>query len=446
MQINPFRQTAAEAGGQPDYMDALLKGFKGSQQAAETVMKPTNLAEALLKMQLENKMNKPKAEDAQGWYDLQKQGLQSENSMRGMQMEALRRKVQMQKENPFFGESGDLGKIGAMIYMQQHPDVFPDIGGNQQMMSEQLPVSEQDMSGMNFAQEGGSFLPSMTSGATKQTTKAPMNYADMYQKAIMQSMMPKDSAYQGPAREARDLERLRNEVGENSPVYKQAQELARQKSETNSALNEQRLRRAGGLKPGETEVKNDSGEVIGISKDFSPTEAKEEKGRIFFNYTYPKILQATSYYSGQGSIVRFANDASKYKTDKKSQQRIDNYLAAVKSIGPGAVKENATVGGANTNQVYNRLISTLNSSDLPKKVPEIVRKYGLPKEAELRAGLKFQSWLNQATNASKKIPARHTQYLDGDKKGHIYNSETKSLDEVIVSPDHWDEFRKAGGY
>lgn len=49
-----FRLNAQEAGGQPDYMAALMKGMEGSQKAAETVMKPQNLSEALLQAQLKN--------------------------------------------------------------------------------------------------------------------------------------------------------------------------------------------------------------------------------------------------------------------------------------------------------------------------------------------------------------------------------------------------------
>jgi hypothetical protein len=49
-----FRLNAQEAGGQPDYMAALQSGLKGSQMAAETVMKPQSLSEALLQAQLKN--------------------------------------------------------------------------------------------------------------------------------------------------------------------------------------------------------------------------------------------------------------------------------------------------------------------------------------------------------------------------------------------------------
>lgn len=56
--FNAFRQTAEESGGQPSYMDALLKSFKGAQEAAETVNKPKQLAETLLAAKLKNAHDK----------------------------------------------------------------------------------------------------------------------------------------------------------------------------------------------------------------------------------------------------------------------------------------------------------------------------------------------------------------------------------------------------
>ena len=53
--MNAFRLSGPEAGGQPDYHQALMRGFQGAQQAAETVAKPQNLAAKLLDMQLKNK-------------------------------------------------------------------------------------------------------------------------------------------------------------------------------------------------------------------------------------------------------------------------------------------------------------------------------------------------------------------------------------------------------
>ncbi len=54
--VNAFRLSGEEATGQPSYLDAIMRGFQGSQSAAETVYKPRNLAEALLHSKLSNKV------------------------------------------------------------------------------------------------------------------------------------------------------------------------------------------------------------------------------------------------------------------------------------------------------------------------------------------------------------------------------------------------------
>lgn len=56
--VNAFRQSPEEAGGQPNYMNALKNVFSGLQSAAETAYKPSDLAESLLAKQLQNKHDK----------------------------------------------------------------------------------------------------------------------------------------------------------------------------------------------------------------------------------------------------------------------------------------------------------------------------------------------------------------------------------------------------
>lgn len=456
-----------EQTGIPDYAKALQAGM----QTAADVYKPQTMQAQLLQRMLQNKIDSPKAQDAEGWYQAQKQGLLGENGLRSLQMQKLMRQEEMAKQNPFLDSPGDIGKIGALLYMQQHPELMNNQGGNEADYNQPsfapnhqarlaknpdnvLPMDLNTPVSWEQFKNGESYLPSLESGATleskqpQQQGNVPkkVNYADLARQSLIRDLSPKQIPLVGPAAEAEGLNQLKQKYGEDSEVYKNAQALAALKQHERESLTSQRQRRAEGLKPGENWVKDKYGENIGINRDYSPTERKEEKGRLFFNEVYPEILKATSYYSGQGSIERFTKDALNYKNDKKAQQRIDNFRAAIKLVPAGLVKENATLGGANTNQVYNRLVSSINSSDLPKKVDEIVKKYGLPKEAELRAGQRFQSILNKATQSSKNIAARHTEYLGGDKKGHFYNPKTKSLEEFIVGPQDWESFTAAGGY
>ncbi len=81
--MGAFQLRPEEASGQPDYQKALQDVFKNVQGAYDTAYKPKNMAEALLAAQIQNKINQPKADDAQGWYNLQKEALQSETGLRG---------------------------------------------------------------------------------------------------------------------------------------------------------------------------------------------------------------------------------------------------------------------------------------------------------------------------------------------------------------------------
>lgn len=63
----PFRLSKEDVGI-PDYAKALSQGF----QTAADKYKPATAASDLLTKMLQAKINTPKAEDAQGWYDLEK--------------------------------------------------------------------------------------------------------------------------------------------------------------------------------------------------------------------------------------------------------------------------------------------------------------------------------------------------------------------------------------
>ena len=149
---------------------------------------------------------------------------------------------------------------------------------------------------------------------------------------------------------------------------------------------------------------------------------------------------------GKGSIKRFNHDISNYDNDPKARKRIVNYLTASKLISQGIIKEDATLGGANTNKVYSKLEDALNSSDIPIKFDSLNRQFRLPFKAELESGMEFQKILNQSLKAGESIPSRKVEYLSGDHVGHIYNPKTGKVDEHLVSPDDWDQFKEAGGY
>lgn len=220
----------------------------------------------------------------------------------------------------------------------------------------------------------------------------------------------KESPLQGAAREVDDLRRFGEKVGFDSPAYKQAEAIVKAKE-----ANRERHNR--GLKPGENLVYDKkTGEEIGFQRDYSPAEKKEIKGRVFFNDSYPFMNKALSYYSGEESVRKFTDDVRRYKTDKAAKQRIDDFLVAQKMLASNTIKENATIGGSNTYKAFDFLRSSLDSTDIPKRLESIAKQYGLPAEAQRDAGTKMLAMLNKATNKSENIPAKHTEYYDPQKQ------------------------------
>jgi hypothetical protein len=154
-------------------------------------------------------------------------------------------------------------------------------------------------------------------------------------------------------------------------------------------------------------------EPIGIGRQLSPTELKEETGRAFFNQVYPIINKGLSTYSGKGSNIKFKEDSSRYNTDPQAKQRIDSYILAKKLLSAGVVKENATIGGANTNRTYQQLRESLDSSDIFPLLETYAKQYEWPAEAFESAGNSLKNALENATvYANEHIPAQRVTYFN----------------------------------
>ncbi len=174
-------------------------------------------------------------------------------------------------------------------------------------------------------------------------------------------------------------------------------------------------------------------ERIGIERQPSDKERKEIAGREAMNMVIPKITEGLAEYSGHGSYLRFLNDTRSYDSDKSAKQRIDKFLLAKALLTAGVIKEDATIGGANTNQVYNRLIKTLDSSDLKPIIEYIGTGVNLPKSARLKSGLELPVVLEQVTKkANSRIPATVKNYFHPDKHEMVWvmNNETGKKEQI----------------
>lgn len=161
----------------------------------------------------------------------------------------------------------------------------------------------------------------------------------------------------------------------------------------------------GKLKPGSVWIKDDEGKVVARGDPYSEKEKTEYGGREFFNMIQPFLSEAQAPYTGRGSVKRFEEDVAKYATDPEAKERIDNLLAAEKLMFSGTVKENATLGGANTNKVYDRLTKSLETSDVYPLLKNIAKSYQLPNGFSQASDEIFNERLNEASEASKQIPA-----------------------------------------
>lgn len=247
----------------------------------------------------------------------------------------------------------------------------------------------------------------------------------------------KGSAYQGAAREAYDLERLRKEVGADSPIYKSAQHAYEASIRSKEDLSNLRGRTLGGLKPGERWFTDEqSGDVLGKEIPLTATERQEHTGRGFFNYVFPHISQGLSEFSGKGSIRKLQDAASRYNTDPAAKRLIDDYYLGKKLLTAGVVKEAATLGSGKQKSTYQQLKESLNSSDVPEKIGSLIKQFGLTSEINKNADQRFQQILNEATEAGhRSVPAFQKQYFHPEKMQKKESSGEKSSEIIRMYKD-----------
>jgi len=453
-------------GTEPDYAQALMKGMKVGYE-------PARQSQELLGHMLEAKINKIKGDYTERLMQSQiahNQAL-TERAKRGPVpvLSNLEKAIQgYRRIVSEYGEGSEQANY-AKSYLNkisqgaQGADKFPandKIAQLQWFRAHPKEVPE--------VENEDSHVPSIgfNSDNIYQPTKKP-DLNKMIMDEFNNSLSNKGKSY-APSNTVKDIEALQDakdgyvpgtsrtkpfeNPGDQKNWVTSLENANKQKDEIADAMNSKRRRQALGLKQGEDyinqkgEVTTDLNEAIAKRRPFSERERKEQSGRKAFNVTYPFILKATSYYSGKGSIKKFNRDIANYDSDKNAQKRIQNYITASQLISQGIIKEDATLGGANTNQVYNKLAKSLNASDLPIKFEQLEIQFRLPSSAKLHAGLEFNTYLNKSLKAGENIPATTTEYLNGKKEGHIYNEKTKEIERVMVPSDEWDAFLESGGY
>lgn len=249
------------------------------------------------------------------------------------------------------------------------------------------------------------------------------------------------SALHGPARDASDLEKLKNEAGENSEVYLNAKAAYDATLDAKKDLRDLRARTKQGLKTGEKEFFDENtGAPLGKEIPLTAKERESEQGNILFNQLYPYVYKGASPFSGEGSITRLQQAAAHYKTDPKARELFDNYLLADKMLAATTVNEAATLKAGHTNRTYAMLKDSLEAQDIPKVVKKLIKEYDIPMSAQLRAGMSYQKILSDARQKSKReTPATQKLFYNPEmQQQHTSQNEAPSIVRMTKGNKKYD--------
>lgn len=91
------------------------------------------------------------------------------------------------------------------------------------------------------------------------------------------------------------------------------------------------------------------------------------------------------------------------------------------------VNEASTLKAGRTNRTYNMLKESLDAQDVPKIIKKLIKQYGLPASAQLKASMNYQKALSDARQKARKgTPA--TQKL-------FYNPEMQAQHEAQTNEE-----------
>lgn len=339
-------------------------------------------------------------------------------------------------------------KMDPMYEINQYRALENWIKGNAgQDGAQQMPLPTQEMG------EGmGMFTPEgLQSAQQQQQVSAPTGGLDIEllkahpvlrgfaKKHLGFDPLGHEVALQGAAREAMDLERLKGMLpgGAKNPVYQNALKAYNAKLHAQEDLSGIRGRTLGGLKTGERWLTDQqTGETIGKEIPLTATERTEYKGRGFFNHVFPQISGGLAPMSGEGSITRLSDAAGKYGIDPVSTKLVDDFLLSKKLLTAGTVKEAATLASGKQKATYQQLRDSLDSSDIPKTIEKIIKQFGLPPEAAMKADMRFAKMLNEATKVGEhSVPAFQQQYFDPEKQQAKLTDDKAPEDVIVIDPN-----------
>lgn len=388
------------------WQDMIGKVLGGYTDMTKAKYLQPGLEEALKKEKLHNQYYGPNMESQIGLRGAQAGHLGSmttgQNITNKYLPQTLQAALQAKKfnaENPLLGMTGGAGQVGALLYLQQHPELM----AQQQQSGQQNNLQ-------NLGQDQ-SYIPSLNQQQQGNQQHLP-NPQELMMQSIMASLKPKDRKF------------APSNIGKLQQEYKEAQEgkypgtnvpfeSEQAKEDVLSSYRE----KLGGLKTGEHYIYDpETHEKIGQERPLSPKERETETGRSFFNEVFPEINNGFKDFIGKDSVKNFVKYADQYGINPVATKKIDDLLLAQKLIAPGVVNEATTLGAGKTNQTYRSLLKSFPGSDIPSLIERYGKEYKLPTDAFIKAGIRFQNKVNSATErASNSIPATKKVYFHPEK-------------------------------
>ncbi len=341
-------------------------------------------------------------------------------------------------------EQSSMPSIGGMFGQQPQEMMEPEQGqfplaeqqGLQEIMPEpeqgQFPALQQKI--LNPMQQPQADVPALneqainpleaanassaTNGLDMEKIKKDPLLRAAFKQLFKYDPIEKPSSYTGAAREGLDMARLKKDYGVNSEAYRNAQAIQQSKETQRKDLSDKRSRELHGLKPGDVAIHDsETGEEIGFSKQLTKDQQMQEENRVKFDEIYPLVFNGASVFSGPGATLKLEQAAREYKINPKARKLIDDFLIAEKALTNTTVTEAARFGSGKQNQVFNRYRESLQAEDVPKKLKKWIKEYGIPAEANLKAGQRWQKILDEVDNKAKRlVPARRNYYYDPEKQ------------------------------
>ena len=422
--------------------DIISNLFGGYEQGVKASYLQPGLAEELKKAKLVNQYYGPNIESEIGLRGAQAghlgaltQGENIKNKYLPRTLESDLKAAQFKADNPLLSSTGTAGQLGALLYLQHHPELM------QLQNQTSLPTEGQgalatksDINNMNSYVQSLMENPNHFSNQTQQpNSTAQINPQQMMLQSIINSLQPKNKQY-APS----NIGKLQQEYADVKAGYypHTNRTIPFESEEVKEEVAAPYLEKLGGLKTGEHYVYDpETHEKVGMQRPYTPKERDTETGRAFFNEVFPTINNGFKDFIGKGSIENFQKYAREYGQNEVATRKIDDLLLAQKLISAGVVNEAATLGAGKTNMTYRNLAKSFPNSDLPKLIEAYGKGLLLPGDAFVKAGIRFNKMINQAQEkAIGSVPALKTQYFHPEK--HMVSEEKTSHSE---KPTHYTE-------